>query len=693
MSRDHRATRMEQEAQHESHLAPPVAAPAVVPEAAPASALGLTASGMGNAAFAATIARAAAPPPALGGAHAVAPPRDPLDFALANAVLARDKTVSAPAPQGQTAYDMQEEASAGQEAELKMPAPRVLAMSTISDVEQARRESAKVAGAAKNLFQAKGQAEADAEDAGTWSNEREGHLKIAKRIGEMVTENEEVSALLDGIGDLSQGASTAVKGVDGNAVDATVGHDMRMSAFTTMYMKARVDYSRLEGTVNAFVAKNPNVESGSGGEAGKALGRSVAGGGVDRSGSDVHKQVEAATSGPNSAMGDLVVTYRAQLDSYTKADYPNAIDTGVKNVAKKANELKNLAKEQSLPPVQRADSTEEAAAKAEIKTINDDLAAARKAIDTVQQVAAIALTISGMPGLPAVADGVKVPTGAVLTEEGEMAALDEKAKVSALGVERKVDQSLVTHVQTGGKIMSAMDVDIGKTIKDDLAKYLTNYDERMTSANSKLAAAKYATQGDAGKLDTAKVAQLKTELADEAAALATLVQKCEKEKKAIRDAANAIAEHQAKHGKKGGVDVAAISQALAEVTIFIESAKAAKVQGEKEQVLAAEMIKRREKAVGKYQVTEGADATQEWLGSSSRIAKAEKEKVYYDAAKGGERWYTNMQPLRFDLWSDKVKQTPDASKKEVGDILAQIDEYLATAEGFKVPLQNAMFGA
>ena len=42
---------------------------------------------------------------------------------------------------------------------------------------------------------------------------------------------------------------------------------------------------------------------------------------------------------------------------------------------------------------------------------------------------------------------------------------------------------------------------------------------------------------------------------------------------------------------------------------------------------------------------------------------------------------------------DRVKQTPDASKKEVETILKQIDEYLETAEGFKVPLQNAMFGA
>jgi hypothetical protein len=686
---------MDHEAQHETQLAGPVAAPATAPLAVPAPALSAAASGMGNAAFG-TIAAggtqlASPQAPPIARAAVTAPP-DPVGPLLARAVAARQGTVTAPTP-SQTAFDMQQEADVAQGQELRMPAPKVLSMSAINDVEQARREAAKITAAQKNLFSAQEQSKADAKDEKNFSKEQQEHEKTAKRLGEMITENEEVAALLNGIGDLSQGASTAVKGADGNTVDATVGHEMRMSAFTTMYMKARLDYSRLEGTVNAFLAQHPKVESGSGTEAGKDLGRAVAGGGVDRSGADVHKQVEAATSGANSEMGVKVSRFRQKMDEYTKADYPTSIDTAVKNVAKKSNEMKNLAKEQALPPPIREDSEAEKGAKAEIKKINDDLAEARKAIDTIQQVATIALTLSGMPGLPAMSPAGAVPSGAVLTEGGQVAAFSGKTELSALGKSARVEHQLVTHVETGGKVASALDVDIGKTIKDDLAKYLTNYDSRMTAANGKLASAQYFKKEAIKELDVAKVAQLKTELADETAALATLVQKCERDKKAIRDAANEIAEHQAKTGKRGGVDIAAITQALAEVTIFIESVKAAKVQGQKEQELADEMVKRREKAVGKYQVTEGADATKEWLGPNSRIAKAEKEKAYYDATKTGDRWYTNMQPLRFDLWTDKVTQTPDGSRKEVKAILEQIDEYIATAEGFKIPLQNAMFGA
>ncbi len=682
---------MENEAaSHERELVVPSVAPHVVPTPAVGGTLGGFAAGMGNAAFASGYAGAAigAPPAPTVARAPVVLGADPVDDLLARAVAARKP----PKPQSQ-AFDMQQEANAGQQAELAMPAPRVLSMSAVNDVEQARREAAKVTAAQKNLFMAKGAEEADADDETKYSKEEEAHRKTAKRLGEMITENEEVSALLNGIGDLSQGASTAVKGVDGKDIDATVGHEMRMSAFTTMYMKARLDFSRLEGTVNSFLAQNPKVESGSGTEAGKDLGRAVVGGGADKSGADVHKQVQAATSGANSEMGDKVSRFREKMDQYTKADYATSIDTAVKNVAKKSNEMKNLAKEQALPPPVREDSDAEAGAKAEIKKINDDLAEARKAIDTVQQVAAIALTLSGMPGLPSITPAGAVPGGAVLTEGGQMARMAPKTEISAAGQSVKVEHSLVTHVETGGKVMGALDVDIGKTIKDDLAKFLTNYDSRMTAANSKLASAQYFKKGAVKELDTAKVAQLKTELADETAALAETVQKCEKDKKAIRDAANEIAELQAKTGKKGGVDIAAISQSLAEVTIFIESAKAAKVQGQKEQELAEEMVKRREKAAGKYEVTEGADATKEWLGPNSRIAKAEKEKAYYDATKTGDKWYTSMQPLRFDLWSDKVKQTPDASKKEVGTILEQLDEYTKTAEGFKIPLQNAMFGA
>ena len=48
--------------------------------------------------------------------------------------------------------------------------------------------------------------------------------------------------------------------------------------------------------------------------------------------------------------------------------------------------------------------------------------------------------------------------------------------------------------------------------------------------------------------------------------------------------------------------------------------------------------------------------------------------------------------MKFELWNDKVRVTPDAASTEVDKLLKQIDEYMETAEGFQVPLRAAMFG-
>jgi hypothetical protein len=87
------------------------------------------------------------------------------------------------------------------------------------------------------------------------------------------------------------------------------------------------------------------------------------------------------------------------------------------------------------------------------------------------------------------------------------------------------------------------------------------------------------------------------------------------------------------------------------------------------------------------------------MSGNQRIASAQRDKyekdspVYYDATKqGDDSFLFAMNTVKFELWSDKVKKTPDAASKEVDTLLKQIDEYMETAEGFQVPLKAAMFG-
>jgi hypothetical protein len=583
-----------------------------------------------------------------------------------------------------TSEAMQEGASSETAKLAAQPPPRIGEMSTVNDVEQARVQTRKVNEAIPNLFQAKAVYEFEMSDTTSYASKGEWDKKIDMVKG-FVAKNEEVKTSLQGIVDLSQGAAASVK-TAGNApdVDATVGAEMRHSMFSSMFQTLGRDFARLQGVVGAFLAANPKVKEGAGNEAGKDLGRMVATGGKDN---QSMKQVHAGIEGQEAAdpkLARLVEEFREKMDVYTSAKHAEGVESAIKACGIEANNVRNIAKDISLP-VAREDTPEEKSAKASVAEINADLAAARGALDKIEQVAKMAAAVAGVP-LPS----IDLPTAG---------AMQPKVTASSgVGPSVKVDEGGFNTAKQGAEIAGAVtDVDIGKGIKDGLAKIMTDYQNRMNTAKGKLDAAAHLKGKVVESINTEKIEGAKDRLQKAFDDLHAYVQKIEEQKKAIREVVTRMSEERKASGG-GGPDVAAIATALGEVTIFIEQGKMTREQGRKEKTLTDEMTKKREGLAGKYQAEapsrEGTD-----MQGNQRIASAQKDKyekdspVYYDATKrGDDNFEFAMNTVKFELWNDKVRATPDAASTEVDKLLKQIDEYMETAEGFQVPLKAAMFG-
>lgn len=702
------ATQGEHTEQHTAEPAAPTSRPASF-DAVPA-ALSSLAGGMGNHAFGTlgeprrSVARAVRPPEnrlePVAGWHAAAD-AERYDIALARAVLARrgaDTIARRSASDEMAARADYDEARAG-----ALPPPRIVEMSTVSDVAEARRQIAKVAEGQTHMLEYRAAIKYEQkEDAESWLpssyKDKEQRSNDLDKLTGYIAKNEDIKGVLQGIVDLSSGASSPVKGYGGGQdVDVTVGHDTRMSVFTNMYLALKRDSVRLQGVVAGFLGANPNVKVQAGEEGGFALGKAIATGGrSDKAPQAVSEDVKAAQKG-DEKLKELVEEYKKSLDEYTTADHGKLIDDAVKAASIKSNNLKNVAADLRIP-VKREDTPEEAKALADVAKINADLAQARAAIDKVQAVVQIAASLAGVP-LPSVSLG---------TTPASMPPSVEKANETSFKgqTDVKIGDKSVASVPTaeagaaageagkwGGAAAKTLDIDVGAKIKGEMAKVMVDYDARMLAANQKIEALKYHKEKFLEQLNKSKIDQARTEFETEAAKVHEAVVNSEKAKKKIRDAAGKLTQHQSTKGQKGGPDIAAMSQALGEVTIFIEQAKQAQKQGAEEQKLADEMVKRREGLAGKYKETDPSDRSGRDMLGNQRIGAAEGEKAYYDAKKEGSKYFLSMNPVRFELWSDKVKQTPDASRSEVKKILTEIEEELGRAESMKAALHTAMFGA
>jgi hypothetical protein len=585
-----------------------------------------------------------------------------------NAFVQRLVVNRAPAPPTM-AQQMEKEANQEEAQVAIAPPPRVAEMSTINDAEQARLQITKIEQAQRDLFQAHAAAENEKKEAGSsYSGVEAADKKINESQG-FIDKNEEVQGTLQGIVDLSVGAATPVSTGGGNPdLDATVGANMRLSTFSSLFINLERDFARLQGIVGAFLAQHPNVSNEAGSEGGANLGTAVATGGkANTTPANANTDVQNAER-RDPVLLSLVDQFKQKLDTYTSANNAQLIDNQVRNSGMKTNELRTLAADVALG-TQRPDTPDEATAKADIVKINSDLAGAKQGLDQIEKVFKLAVQVAGMPALG----------GAAAAEAGGApSTVDTLKSVASKGTE-------VTKTLTN--------VDIEDEIKTSLAKVLTDYTSRMNSANGKLEASQYLKTNLSRRIDMEKVNAAKTEVQTAFDLLHQAVSKAEQQKEDIRTAADKLTKYQAAHGgAKGGVDIASITQSLGEVTIFIEQAKATKEQGTKEKALADEMVKRRKSLAGDYNAADPNQPGGSDLLGNQRIALAEKERVFYDCDLVGDRFFYKMNPIRFELWTDKVTQTPDASSVEVDTLLKQIDEYLETAEGFRKPLQAAMFG-
>lgn len=568
------------------------------------------------------------------------------------------------------AQDMQNAADAEEKTVLAMPPPRVGQMSTLNDAEQARQQITQVTRAQDNLFQANSAYKTEKAEAGSsYKGVAEADKKIVQSQ-KFIDQDEEVKNQLQSIIDLSTGSSTAVSRPGGDPnVDVTVGADMRLSTFSSLYGNLERDFARLQGVVSVFLASAPKVKNDTGASGGFNMGKALATGGRDRSTEAVNTDVQNAER-RDPVLLDKVREFKTKLDNYTGANHTQLIETAVRACGMRTNELKNLATDLSLPG-QRQDTPEEATAKADIAKINADLAGAKKGLDQIQAVFKLAATVAGMPAVGALGAGSTLA-----------------------GAEATVASGLDMAGKGAGAVKTLTDVDIADSIKNELAKVMTDYTSRMTSANGKLELSQYLKTNLIKKIDMDKINAAKTAMQAAFDALQQAVANAEKQKKEIREAAAQLTKYQAgRGGAGGGPDIAGMAQALGEVTIFIDQAKVTREQGKKQKELSDEMVKRREKMVGNYDQADPSQPGSTDLNGNERIAVAEKEKAYYDSEKVGDLYLYKMNTLRFELWSDQVRQTPDAARFEVEKILKQIDEYLATAEGFKQPLQESMFGA
>ncbi len=568
-----------------------------------------------------------------------------------------------------TAQNMQNAADAEEKTVIAMPPPRVGEMSTLNDAGQARQQISQVTKAQGNLFQAHSAYETERAEAGNSYVASSAADKKVVQSQKFIDQDEEVKNQLQSIVDLSTGSSTAVSRPGESNLDVTVGAEMRLSTFSSLYTNLERDFARLQGVVNVFLASNPKVRNDAGTSGGGAMGTALATGGKNTTTTAVNNDVQNAER-RDPVLLDKVREFKTKLDNYTGANHSQLIETAVQSCGMKTNELRNLATDLSLP-VQRQDTPEEATAKADVAKINADLAAAKQGLDKLVTVFKLAATVAGMPAVGAL--------GAGSTLAGAEAAVKTGLDAASTGA---------------GAVKTLTDIDISGEIQTSLSKVMTDYTARMTTASGKLEASVYLKANLTKKIDMDKTNAATKAVQAAFDALHQAVSNAEKQKKEIREAAAQLTKYQAgRGGSAGSPDIAGMSQALGEVTIFIEQAKTTRDQGQKQKQLSDEMVKRREKLVGNYGTADpNQPGGQDMLGNQ-RIAVAEKEKAFYDTEKVGDLYLYKMNTLRFELWTDEVRKTPDAARFEVDAILKQLDEYLATAEGFKKPLQEAMFGA
>jgi hypothetical protein len=548
-------------------------------------------------------------------------------------------------------------------------------LSSLETVAQARACMQKVTAANANLYQRRAAESAKVADLNLdrdWQ-EREQAEALVKKTDEHLGQNEAVIANLQTVVDLGDGNSLVDK-TDGHRP----GHDFRMGVFAQLAQAALIDFARIEGVVGAFLDKHELDTVAEGREGGAELGTAVATGG-NGGGDAALDQVKAKidTARQDNLLNNHMRDYEAALAGLEGGGYSEKINGAMGQCAGAISKAKNLKADTDLGQV-RPDTPEQAAAQAAVDAVNQDLSAAKGALGQAADIAKLAVSVmTGPVGISAA--GV---TGSSVFKTGSKVA--DKTSEMAKGAARV----------TGEDVQKQVSADIASAV----AKMMTNYDKRITSAQGKVDSANRAAKAQVIKLNKNQANVAKAEIIEKFQALSAVCSEIEEKKAAIRAAAmkiDAYQKEQEKKGKKGGPDIGAMAKAQAECAAYITGAEAAIDQGKEEQAIAKEMSAAREKAAGGMSRTTGELATPDMAGGRE-LASSTKQDAYIDCEPAAP-FHRSQHPLSFRIRSEKTGDLPDKAGKNVEvanmGVAAVLDELRANVEvaaGFQSALKRAM---
>jgi hypothetical protein len=560
-------------------------------------------------------------------------------------------------------------------------------LSSVETVAQARGCISKVVAANANLYQRRAAQESkvsDLDGAHEWK-ERETAAADVKTTDGFLSKNEDVIGTLQHIVDLGEGNSQLDE--HGNRP----GHDMRIGVFSQLAQKAFLDFARLQGVVNAFLDVHP-MDDQAGATGGAALGTSIATGGkgTDPKALDkIRDQVQAAQS-KDPILNNLMVEYKGQSEKLSSGGYDQKINTQLEKCASAVSKGKNVQLNIDLG-TDRPNTPEQAAAKAEIDKVNQELEATKATLSQAVEIAKLAITVMGMPELGALGDGSALTDATKAITETDIG----KKGSQVVDTAKKIDAGQAK--VTGVSVEKQVSVDITTAV----SKMMMEYDKKMDSANGKAEQANKNAGRTVCTLNTAQANVAKGDIVAEFQALSALCADVEKQKNDLRKKSQDITNHQAKQSNKGGgPDLGGMTRAEAECAAYVVQAKAAILQGEEEQKIAREMSAERSKVAGDMSVTTG-DAAKPDMAGDRELAASKKENAYVDC-EPTPPFLLRQCPLSFRVRSEVLDRgSQSASDDKAGQsvevanmgVAAELDELKAnveTASGFEGALKSAL---
>ncbi|HEY6175632.1 MAG TPA: DUF4157 domain-containing protein, partial [Kofleriaceae bacterium] len=259
-----------------------------------------------------------------------------------------------------------------------------------------------------------------------------------------------------------------------------------------------------------------------------------------------------------------------------------------------------------IPLPQLQDSAKQTEAVAKVKAVNDDLAAAKGAIATIQSTVTAAMSLYGGPEVMAAINGMV-----------------DKAKAGvAAGLDKIATKDDAEAIKKGGEA----GLDKGKdALKDKLAEAMTNYQGRIARANGAADALKQQISEIQIALDARELLNLQVTLAEKTNAVLAAVAEFERKKAALAEDVKAIEVELKKMGGAAGKEVSAAIQLETDVARFDSQCDVAIALGDKEQANAKDAEKGRKDAAGDYRPGAGSSA----FSQDTEIASTEGGRSYW----------------------------------------------------------------